>query len=125
LRGLRLTVCQVIRNAGGSVKDALRSIVISQQLLGTREVLLVKHTDCGMITFQNSDATEILKKSLGVQAVNAAQDQFGGDFLPFQDTEEQVKKEIQWLKDNKAIAEDVALSGWIYDVKTGKVNKVI
>ncbi|KAK6903351.1 hypothetical protein I203_108616 [Kwoniella mangroviensis CBS 8507] len=54
-----------VRNAGASAKDALRSIVISQQLLGTREILLVKHTGYGMLTFENKDAYALVEKSLG------------------------------------------------------------
>jgi carbonic anhydrase len=119
------TFLQIIRNAGGSAKEALRSIVISQQLLATQEVLLVKHTDCGMITFQNSDATGAIEKNLGPEAVATVKDQFGGEFLPFRNTEEQVREDVEWLKKNKAIAPDVPISGWIYDVKTGKVKSVV
>ncbi|EHK98099.1 hypothetical protein M7I_6149 [Glarea lozoyensis 74030] len=114
----------VIRNAGASAKDALRSIVISQQLLQTQEVLLVKHTGCGMLTFQNSDATSIVEKNLGPEAVTAVKDQFGGDFLPFKNLEEQVKEDVAWLKENKAIGSNVTVSGWVYDVTTGKVKNV-
>ena len=63
--GIELGDAHVIRNAGALAQDALRSIVISQQLLGTQEILLVKHTGCGMLTFQNNDAYEIVKKNLG------------------------------------------------------------
>ncbi|EPE36063.1 beta-carbonic anhydrase, cab [Glarea lozoyensis ATCC 20868] len=122
--GIDLGDAHVIRNAGASAKDALRSIVISQQLLQTQEVLLVKHTGCGMLTFQNSDATSIVEKNLGPEAVTAVKDQFGGDFLPFKNLEEQVKEDVAWLKENKAIGSNVTVSGWVYDVTTGKVKNV-
>lgn len=63
--GINLGDAHVIRNAGALAQDALRSVVISQQLLGTQEILLIKHTGCGMLTFQNNDAYEIVKKNLG------------------------------------------------------------
>lgn len=63
--GIELGDAHVIRNAGGSAQDALRSIVISEQLLGTNEILLVKHTGCGMVTFKNDDAYAIVEKQLG------------------------------------------------------------
>lgn len=63
--GIDLGDAHVIRNAGANAADAVRSIVISQQLLGTREIVLVKHTGCGMLTFQESDARGIVEKNLG------------------------------------------------------------
>lgn len=57
--GIDLGDAHVIRNAGGNAKDALRSILISQHLLGTREIILVKHTGCGMVTFTNADALKV------------------------------------------------------------------
>ena len=63
--GIDLGDAHVIRNAGGNAKDALRSIVISQQLLGTNEILVVKHTGCGMLTFDNAAAKGIVEKNLG------------------------------------------------------------
>jgi len=63
--GIELGDAHVIRNAGALASDALRSIVISQQLLGTKEILLVKHTGCGMLTFQEADAQGMVRKNLG------------------------------------------------------------
>jgi carbonic anhydrase len=78
-----------------------------------------------MLTFQNSDATGVIEKNLGSEAVAAVKEQFGAEFLPFENTEEQVKEDVAWLKVNKAIGSQVAISGWIYDVKTGKVKSVV
>jgi carbonic anhydrase len=115
---------QVIRNAGGSAKDALRSLVISQQLLGTNEILLIKHTGCGMTTFQNPDAASYVQKNLGDEGINAIKEGFGSEFLPFGDLEGQVKSEVEWLKESKAIAPKTEISGWVYECETGKVKSV-
>jgi carbonic anhydrase len=103
----------VIRNAGGLARDALRSLVISQQLLGTREVVILQHTDCGMLTFQNED----LYARLGEEAREI-------DFLPFSDLDESVRNDIQFLKDSSLIPDDVSVRGFVYDVRTGKVREV-
>ncbi|CZR50919.1 related to carbonic anhydrase [Phialocephala subalpina] len=119
--GITLGDAHVIRNAGASAKDALRSLVISEQLLGTQEIILVKHTGCGMLTFQNPDALGIVKSNLGEEGVKAVADGFKGEFLPFPDLEKEVKSDVEWLKGNKAIPGSVEISGWVYEVETGKV----
>ena len=63
--GIELGDAHVIRNAGAMASDALRSIIISEQLLGTQEILLVKHTGCGMLTFKNEDAVKLVGANLG------------------------------------------------------------
>jgi carbonic anhydrase len=78
--GIALGDAHVVRNAGGAAADALRSLVISQQLLGTKEVLVVKHTGCGMLTFQNEDARKVAVGNLG-EGVKAEVEAI--DFLPF------------------------------------------
>jgi len=119
--GIALGDAHVIRNAGASARDALRSIVISQQLLGTTEVLLVKHTGCGMLTFKNEDAHAVVEKNLGSEAVKEIQ---GLDFLPFPELEEAVREDLKYLRGSKAVSESVGLSGWVYEVETGKVRRV-
>src|SRR6185436_20894105 len=79
--GLQEGDAHVIRNAGGRARDALRSIIISQRLLGTRELAVIHHTDCGMLTFTNRDLREKVKDDLG-------SDTGEFDFLPFQDLDE-------------------------------------
>jgi carbonic anhydrase len=123
--GITLGDAHIIRNAGGSAQDALRSLVTSEQLLGTQEILLIKHTGCGMLTFQNADALEVVKQNLGEAGVEAVKSGFGGEFLPFPELEEEVKRDVQWLRENKAIPESVVVSGWVYEVETGKVRSVI
>jgi carbonic anhydrase len=107
----------VIRNAGGLAKDALRSLIISEQLLGTREILILHHTDCGMLTFKNEDVYAKVEEALGADAS-------GIDFLPFPDLDQSVRDDIQFLKDSPLIPDDVSIRGFVYDVKTGRVREV-
>jgi carbonic anhydrase len=122
--GIDLGDAHIIRNAGGSAQDALRSLVISEQLLGTQEIILVKHTGCGMLTFKNEDATGIVKKNLGDEAV-AALGAFGSDFQAFPDLDNAVKSDVELLKGSKLIPGSVKISGWVYEVETGKVRSVV
>ena len=122
--GISLGDAHVVRNAGASAKDALRSLVISEQLLGTQEILLIKHTGCGMLTFNNEDATGIVKKNLGEEAVGELA-AFKGDFLAFPELEGAVKQDVEFLKGSKLIPEKVKISGWVYEVETGKVKSVV
>ncbi|EFQ30912.1 carbonic anhydrase [Colletotrichum graminicola M1.001] len=110
--------------AGASAVDGLRSIVISQQLLGTHEIVLVKHTGCGMLTFKNEDAYGIVEKNLGADASLEAKNCIP-DFLAFPELEEAVKKDIDFIKASKLVPDSVTLSGWVYEVETGKTRRVI
>lgn len=120
--GIDLGDAHVIRNAGASAKDGLRSVIISEQLLGTKEILLVKHTGCGMLTFGNEDAHGLVKMNLGG---GAAKEIEGLDFLPFPDLDQAVKDDLQFLKGTETIPKDVTISGWVYEVETGKVRQVV
>lgn len=120
--GIDLGDAHVIRNAGGNAKDALRSIVISNQLLGTTEIILVKHTGCGMLTFQNSDARSVVAKNLGAEAGQAVS---ALDFQPFPDLEMAVKDDVEYLERNPAISKQAIISGWVYEVETGKIRQVV
>ncbi|KAK2059218.1 carbonate dehydratase [Colletotrichum caudatum] len=122
--GIELGDAHVVRNAGASAVDALRSIVISQQLLGTREIVLVKHTGCGMLTFKNEDAYGIIEKNLGADASLEAKNRIS-DFLTFPELEEAVKKDIAFINASKLVPDSVTLSGWVYEVETGKTRRVV
>ncbi|WWC70561.1 uncharacterized protein I206_104512 [Kwoniella pini CBS 10737] len=122
--GIDLGDAHIIRNAGASAKDALRSIVISQQLLATREIILIKHTGCGMLTFENKDAYSVVDNNLGGQASKELKD-LKLDFLPFPDLEAAVGDDIDYLKRSSLVPEDVPVSGWVYEVETGKVRRVV
>jgi carbonic anhydrase len=116
--GLAEGDAHVIRNAGGRVtEDVLRSLVISQQLLGTSTVVVIHHTDCGMLTFRNEDLRQKLKQKLQIDAAHI-------DFLPFSDLEQSVRDDVAALKASPLIPASVTISGFIYDVQSGKLSPV-
>ncbi|KAI1821241.1 beta carbonic anhydrase clade D [Xylaria intraflava] len=120
--GISLGDAHVIRNAGGSAKEAQRSIVISEQLLGTNEIILVKHTGCGMLTFTNDVAHGLVKQNLGAVA---ADELATLDFLAFPELDSAVKSDVEFLKQSATVPESVPISGWVYEVETGKVRRVV
>ena len=108
----------ILRNAGGRVtEDMIRSLVISQQQMGTREIVVLHHTDCGAQTFKNEEFTAFLNQELGV-------DVSGQDFLPFTDVEESVREDVELLRQSPLIPDDVEISGAVYDVATGRMTEV-
>ena len=116
--GLALGDAHILRNAGGRVtEDMIRSLVISQQQMGTREIVVLHHTDCGAQTFNNEDFQEHLKCELGV-------DVSGQDFLPFQDIDESVREDMKLLRECPLIPDDVMISGAVYDVDTGSMREI-
>jgi carbonic anhydrase len=106
----------VIRNAGGRPHDALRSLVISQRLLGTNEVMVIHHTDCGMLSFVNQDLHAKIKEDLGVEDHD--------DYLPFSDVEQSVRDDVSWLRSSPLVPDDVPVRGFVFDVKTGRITEV-
>jgi carbonic anhydrase len=115
--GLEEGDAHVIRNAGGRAADALRSLVISQQLLGTNAVIVVHHTDCGMLTFDNATLQGICKERLDADASEI-------DFLPFGNLEQSVRDDVELIRTSPLIPNDIDVTGFIYDVKTGKIHEV-
>ncbi|KAL8681314.1 MAG: hypothetical protein Q9186_002578 [Xanthomendoza sp. 1 TL-2023] len=119
--GITLGDAHIIRNAGGSARDALRSLILSEQLLGTTEIFIIKHTHCGMMGITNEAINQTILKNLG----EAALEELGGvDWLPFKDLEEGVREDVGFLRGSKGIPESVGVSGWVYDVETGRVRAV-
>ncbi len=117
--GIELGGAHVIRNAGGSVsEDAIRSLAISQRLLGTNEVVVIHHTGCGMMTFENEDLAAKIQEDLGA-------DVSGQDFLTFSDLDQSVRDDVDILKDSELIPDDITLVGAVYEVETGKVREVV
>jgi len=115
--GFGIGDAHVIRNAGGRADEsALRSLIISQKLLGTREVLVIHHTDCGMLTFTNDDLRDKLKAETG-RDVDI-------DFMPFSDVEQSVRDDVHTIKGSPFISDDILVTGFVYDVKTGKLQRV-
>ena len=115
--GLQEGDAHVIRNAGGRARDALRSLIISQRLLGTREVAVIHHTDCGMLTFNNRDLREKVREDLG-------QDTGEFDFLPFKNLDDSVREDIEFVQATQLLDPETLIKGFVYDVKTGKLREV-
>ena len=116
--GLTIGDAHVIRNAGGVVSDdALRSLVISHWLLGTREAFVIAHSDCGMLTFQNADLQ-------GKLADEAGADASGIDFLPFSDLDESVRASVERVRSSELLPDSFAASGYVYDVGSGALREV-
>ena len=115
--GLEEGDAHVIRNAGGRAHDALRSLVISQQLLGTREVAVIHHTDCGMLTFRNEELRARLREVQGVDATHI-------DFLPFSDVEQSVRDDVAFLRGSPLILRNIPIRGFVYDVRTGRLSEI-
>ncbi|MBV9691312.1 MAG: carbonic anhydrase [Ktedonobacteraceae bacterium] len=115
--GLEEGDAHVIRNAGGRTSEALRSLIISEQLLGTTEIVVIHHSDCGMLTFSNDDLRNKVKQELHANADNI-------DFLPFSNLEQSVRDDVAFLRSSPLIPENITVSGFIYDVKTGKLLPV-
>lgn len=118
LLGLEEGDAHVIRNAGGRAsEDAIRSLVISEQLLATNTVVVIHHTDCGMLTFSNEDLRTKIKQDLKANADHI-------DFLPFKDLEQSVRDDMATIKASPLIPKNVEVSGYIYDVKSGRLLPV-
>ena len=117
LLGLQEGDAHVIRNAGGVVTDdEIRSLAISQRLLATKEIVLIHHTDCGMLTFNDQDFHGQLHKETGVEP--------GWDAETFTDLEVDVRKSIARIRDSPFIPEKGSIRGFIYDVHTGRLDEV-
>ncbi len=114
--GLEVGDAHVIRNAGGRAADAIRSLVISQQLLGTRAIAVIHHTDCGMLTFTEEQLHQKLHDELHVHAEI--------EFLPFTDVEQSVRDDVDALRTSPLLLPDVPVRGYVYDVHTGRLHEV-
>ncbi|RGP70103.1 carbonic anhydrase [Fusarium sporotrichioides] len=114
--GLDLGDAHVIRNAGGRAVEALRSILISQQLLGTREIIIMHHTGCGMQSFSDTDFRAKIRQEMHEDVDHMA-------FLPFSDLRQSVIDDVAFLRKSPLIL-DVPINGYVYDVKTGRIEQV-
>src|SRR6266567_2787271 len=115
--GLQEGDAHVIRNAGGvATDDAIRSLTISQRLLGTKEIILIHHTDCGMLTFKDDDLKGKIESEVGIRP-HFALEAFG-------DLEADVKQSIARIEASPFIPNKSSVRGFIYDVKTGRLNEV-
>ena len=135
--GLAEGDAHVIRNAGGRASDdAIRSLIISYKLLGTKEWFVIHHTDCGMLTFNNEIMGDLLASSLKTASVDASGWHDSGEgpgsidgkyvqWLTFTDQEKSVVEDVQRIRNNSMVPADIPIYGYIYDCKTGKLNEVV
>ncbi|MBA3509247.1 MAG: carbonic anhydrase [Thermoleophilaceae bacterium] len=117
LLGLEEGDAHVIRNAGGLVTDQeIRSLSISQTLLGTEEIVLIHHTDCGMLSFTDDQFKDQIEESTGQRP----------DWEPgaFADLEENVRSAIRRIKDSPFVPKKDAIRGFVYEVETGRLREV-
>ncbi len=115
--GLEEGDAHVIRNAGGVITDdEIRSLSISQTLLGTEEIVLIHHTDCGMLTFTDEQLADQLEESTGRRPEWSAQ--------TFGDLDEDVRSSIAKIKDSPFVPKKDAIRGFVYEVETGKLREV-
>ena len=115
--GLTEGDAHVIRNAGGVVTDdEIRSLAISQRLLGTEEIILIHHTDCGMLTFTDDEFKAAIEKDTGIKPTWAAE--------AFPDLDADVRQSIARIKASPFIPHTDAVRGFVYEVETGRLREV-
>jgi carbonic anhydrase len=115
--GLAEGEAHVIRNAGGVVTDdEIRSLAISQRLLGTTEIILIHHTDCGMLTFTDDGFKAAIEKETGIKPPWAAE--------AFSDPDQDVRQSIRRIKASPFIPHTESVRGFVFDVATGRLNEV-
>jgi carbonic anhydrase len=117
LLGLSEGDAHVIRNAGGVVTDdEIRSLAISQRLLGTEEIMLIHHTDCGMLTFSDDEFRRQLQEETGIKPEWAAE--------AFDDLGEDLRQSIERIKASPFIPKKDSVRGFVYDVETGRLDEI-
>ncbi|MGB8386690.1 beta-class carbonic anhydrase [Mycobacterium sp.] len=115
--GLNEGEAHVIRNAGGVITDdVIRSLAISQRLLGTREIILIHHTDCGMLTFTDDDFKRAIQEETGVKPPWAAE--------AFPDVAEDVRQSLHRIEGSTFVTKHVSLRGFVFDIATGTLREV-
>jgi carbonic anhydrase len=115
--GLQEGEAHVIRNAGGVVTDdEIRSLAISQRLLGTTEIILIHHTDCGMLTFTDDDFKRGIQDETGIKPTWAAE--------AFSDLDEDVRQSLRRIETSPFITKTSSLRGFVFDVATGRLDEV-
>ena len=115
--GLSEGDAHVIRNAGGVITDdEIRSLLISQRLLGTREVMLIHHTNCGMLTFSDDEVKDQIQEEIGIKPSFALES--------FTDLEENVRQSIKRIEASPFIPHKNSVRGFIYEVETGRLREV-
>ncbi|MFD1813332.1 beta-class carbonic anhydrase [Rhodococcus gannanensis] len=115
--GLQEGEAHVIRNAGGVVTDdEIRSLAISQRLLGTTEIILIHHTDCGMLTFTDDDFKRAIQDEVGIKPAWSAE--------AFGDLDEDVRQSLRRIETSPFVTATTSLRGFVFDVATGLLREV-
>jgi carbonic anhydrase len=116
--GLNEGDAHVIRNAGGVITDdEIRSLAISQRLLGTSEIILIHHTDCGMLTFTDDGFKASIQEETGLKPAWSAE--------AFSDLDTDVRQSIARIKASPFVPKKESVRGFVFDVATGKLNEVV
>jgi carbonic anhydrase len=119
--GLREGDAHIIRNAGARAVEAIRSLAISQELQGTREIIVLHHMDCGLLAPSNAEIRGRLVQSLGPQATQPAAQI---DFLPWPNVEQALRNEVYNIRTSPLIRPETRITGFIYDEQTGLIHEV-
>ena len=117
--GLKTVDAHILRNAGGIVTDdSLRSLVVSHYLLGTEEIMVINHTDCGLMHTSEQDLRTRVENRTGTAVVSPS------FFYTFQNVEENVRKQLQKLRAHPWIPKAIAVRGFVYDVTSGLLREI-
>ena len=117
--GLKTGDAHIIRNAGGVVtEDVIRSLLISHHLLGTRDFVIINHTECGMLKFNDAELRERLEHQSGTAVISPEH------FYAFTDLTANVRRQMQKLRAHPWIPREIAVAGLIFDVRTGRLSEV-
>lgn len=116
--GIEEGQAHVIRNAGGAVTDdVIRSLTISQRLLGTTEIVLVHHTDCGMLTFTDDEFTRAVQDEIGIRPAWAPES--------FRDPHEDVRQSLRRIETSPFVTKTTSLRGFVFDVASGELEETV
>lgn len=134
--GLSEGDAHIIRNAGGRAsEDAIRSLVISYKLLGTKEFFVIHHTDCGMVLFDNPTISSLLANSLEQAVIDkegwrdvgqgpGSQEGYKVNWLTFTDDRQAIIDDVSTIRNHPLIPKDIPIYGYLYHVKTGKLEEI-
>ncbi len=117
--GLKRGDADVIRNAGSAItEDSMRSLLVSTRVMGSQEIMIINHTDCGMLTFKDTDLESRLERLSGVPAMTPER------FYAFTDLDGNTRQQVQKVKAHPWIDKNIPVRGFVYDVRTGRLREV-
>ena len=117
--GLKPGDALILRNAGGIVtEDVIRSLIVAHHLLSAHEVMIINHTECGLLTFKDEEMRSRLHQATGTKAATPRR------FYAFSDLEQNIRAQVQKAKSHPWLPADLVVRGFIYDVKTGRLSEV-